>query len=89
MEAVLFGLAVNVITWLAGKLKISKTYVSIWLSFVGGTVYYVMTNYYPVEWDSVVIFVGGVYATSQLIYNLLKKWGILEKISNYLNFFQK
>lgn len=80
MEIVLFGLAVNVITRLSWKLKLSKTYVSVLLCLIWWTAYYVMTNYYSVERKQLVIFVSGAYATSQLIYNLLKKWDILEKI---------
>lgn len=73
MEMVLAGLATWLITELAKKLHISATYVSLGLAFIGGTVYYVATNYYALQREEVVTFVTGVYWASQVIYNIIKK----------------
>jgi hypothetical protein len=73
MEMVLAGLATWLITELAKKLNISATYVSLWLAFIGGTIYYVAVNYYQLERKEVVTFVTGVYWASQVIYNIIKK----------------
>ena len=73
MEMVLAGLATWLITEVAKKLHISATYVSLWLAFIWWAIYYVATNYYAVEWNEIVTFVTGVYGTSQVIYNIIKK----------------
>lgn len=73
MEMVLAGLATWFIALLGKKLHISATYVSLGLAFIGGTIYYIATNYYALEWQEVVTFVTGVYWTSQVIYNIIKK----------------
>lgn len=80
MEILLIGFAVNVLTWVATKFKLSWTYVALILSLAGGAVYYLATNYYPDELKQVLIVLAWIYATSQTIYNLLKKLWILEKI---------
>ena len=80
MEAILFGLATNVLTRIAGKLGLSKTYAAMILCLIGWIIYYTMITYFEATWEEIVIFITGSYATSQAIYNLLKKRGILEKI---------
>lgn len=44
-----------------------------------GAGYYFATTYYNVEWQQLVEVIGGVYASSQVIYNLAVKFGLLEK----------
>lgn len=73
MEMVLAGLATWLITELSKKLNVSQTYVSLGLAFLGWTVYYIATNYYQLQWEEIVTFVTGVYWTSQVIYNIIKK----------------
>lgn len=84
MEIVLIWILSSVLTWLSGKLKVSKTYVSIWLCILLGTGYYFLTNYYGWERQKLVEIVWGVYASSQLVYNILKKFWLLEKIDEKL-----
>ena len=81
MEAILISmlswLVINLITRLAWKLKVSKTYVSVLLSIlVGVIVYYfqILIKKYPVQWEQVMWFVAWAYATSQVVYNLYKKF---------------
>ena len=74
MEMVLAWAITWFITEMAKKLHISATYVSLILSFVGWTIYFIATNYYEAEWNQVVFFATGVYGTSQLIYNIIKKF---------------
>jgi len=75
MELLLLWLLVNVLTWAAGRLKISKTYVALGLSVIGGWIYFYFTNYNP-EFTNI----GWVYASSQVIFNIFKKLGILDAI---------
>ena len=69
-------LVVNVITWLSGKLNLSKTYVSVGLSIVIWIILYVwqlLVNKYPVARETVVEFILWAYGTSQIVYNIYKK----------------
>lgn len=77
-SALLVGALTFLLTKLSEKLKVSKTWLSIGLSLIGGTVYYVVSNYYALERSALVGFVTQAYASSQLIYNLIKKAGVLE-----------
>ena len=81
MEILLIWLFVNILTWIATKLKVSWTYVAIWLSVIGGAVYYISQNYYPTEAKQVLAVLAWIYATSQIVYNLLKKIWRAWKIS--------
>lgn len=65
---------------MSNKLKISKTYLSIWLCLVLWTWYYVLTTYHPIERDKALTFVWWAYASSQLIFNVLKKTWVLDKL---------
>lgn len=78
MEAILIWILSSFLTWLAGKLNVSKTYLSIGLCLLLGAGYYVATTYYNIQWKELVGFIWGVYASSQLVYNIFKKAGILE-----------
>lgn len=69
----LAGVLTSVLTWLAGKMKLSKTMVSMIVALVGGAVYYVATKYYPQTREMGVAFVMWVYWASQLVYNLVIK----------------
>ena len=69
----LAGVLTSVLTWLAGKMKLSKTMVSMIVALVGWAVYYVATKYYPQTREMGVTFVMGVYGASQLVYNLVIK----------------
>ena len=78
MEIILIWLLSSVLTWLSWKLKVSKTYVSIILCIVLWTWYYFTTKYYSIQWQEIVEVIWWVYASSQIIYNLAKKRGLLE-----------
>lgn len=69
-------LAINVITWLSGKLWINKTYVSVGLSILLGILIYVVqiiAKTYPMERQQIVAFASGAYATSQVVRNIWNK----------------
>lgn len=81
MEAILISmlswLVINLITRLAWKLKVSKTYVSVLLSILVWVIVYcfqILIKKYPVQWEQVMWFVAWAYATSQVVYNLYKKF---------------
>ena len=80
IEIALLWLITSVLTWLSNKLKVSQTYLAIILSLLLWAWYYVATNYYAVERQQIVERATGVYASSQIIYNLLKKRGLLDKL---------
>ena len=70
------GLMINLITWLSGKLNLSKTYVSVGLSiFIGIAIYVVqiIIDKYPMQWDQILAFASWAYAMSQFIYNIVIK----------------
>lgn len=74
------GLVINLITWLSGKLNLSKTYVSVGLSIVIWIILYIiqlLVNKYPLARENVVEFILGAYWTSQCIYSIYKK--VIEK----------
>lgn len=80
MEAILIsmasGLAINLITWLSGKLWLSKTYVSVGLALLWWIIVYafqLLIKEYPVQWEQIMWFMAWAYATSQMIYNLYQK----------------
>lgn len=77
MELVLIALLVNILTDLSDRFKISKTYLALGLSVVGGAIYFYFTTYNIELWKVLVANVAGIYASSQLIYNLIKK--VLDK----------
>lgn len=79
-ESILCWLLVEVLMWMSNKLKISKTYLSIGLCIVLWTWYYALSTYYPIELDKLIAFVWWSYASSQLIYNILKKTWVLDKL---------
>lgn len=80
MEIILIGLLTQLLTRLSERWKVSQTYVAVGLSIILWAWYYIATKYYSIEWQKIVEFVWWVYATSQVIYNLAKKRGILEKL---------
>lgn len=80
MEIALLWLITSVLTRLSNKFKVSQTYLAIILSILLGAWYYVATNYYQVERQQLVERATWVYASSQIIYNLLKKRGLLDKL---------
>ena len=70
-------LAINLITRLAWKLNISKTYVSVLLCLVIWALIYAwqaIVDKYPLERQEIVAFASWAYATSQIIYNLYTKF---------------
>ena len=80
LSIVLIGFATNVLTRLAKKLNLSWTYVAMILAIVGWSLFYVATNYYAVQWEMLIAFIWWVYATSQIVYNLINKTGIIDKL---------
>lgn len=80
MEIALLWLIASALTWLSNKFKVSQTYLAIILSIILWAWYYVATNYYQVERQQLVERATWVYASSQIIYNLLKKRGLLDKL---------
>ena len=79
MEAILLGLLVQVITKASEKRKVSQTYVSIGLAIVLWAWYYVVTRYYSIQWEKIIEWIWGVYASSQIFYNLFRKLWLLNK----------
>lgn len=73
MATLLWWVLTWIITELSKRTKLSQTYVALWLAIIGGTIYYIMVNYYSVEWEKLVAFVAWVYGTSQIVYNLINK----------------
>lgn len=73
LSIALAGVVTSALTWLAGKMKLSKTMVSMIVALVGWAVYYVATKYYPQTREMGVAFVMWVYWASQLVYNLVIK----------------
>ena len=84
MSVILLGLATNILTWFGNKLKLSNAWIAMIVSFAVGSIYFIATHYYAVQWKIFVAFILGIYATSQLVYNILQQRGILDKI-NTLN----
>jgi len=80
MEIALLWLIASALTRLSNKFKVSQTYLAIILSILLWAWYYVATNYYQVERQQIVERATWVYASSQIIYNLLKKRGLLDKL---------
>ena len=72
-SALLIGTVTYVLTFASKKTNLSQTWIAMILSLVVWAGYYVAINYYNFQWESLVKFVGGVYASSQLIYNLIRK----------------
>ncbi len=75
--AMLSWLAINVITWLAWKLKLSKTYVSVGLCLVIGVILYIwkwLIEKYPVQRQEIIAFATGAYWFSQIVWNLYQKY---------------
>lgn len=81
MEIALLWLIASALTWLSNKFKVSQTYLAIILSILLWAWYYVAINYYQVERQQLVEWATWVYASSQLIYNLLRKRGLLDKLN--------
>ena len=78
MELILIWLLVNVFTRLGQKLKLSWTVLAVVLSLIFWGLYYIAINYYPTEWKEILITLSGIYATSQIVFNLIKKLGIIK-----------
>ena len=78
MEAILLGLIVQLITKFSEKRKVSQTYVSIWLAIILWAGYYIATTYYSIQWQKIIERIWGVYASSQIFYNVFKKLWLLK-----------
>ena len=75
--AMISWLAINVITWLAWKLKVSKTYVSVLMCLVIWALIYgwqALVDKYPLAWQEIVAFATGAYWFSQIVWNLYQKY---------------
>lgn len=75
--AMLSWLAINLVTWLAWKLKVSKTYVSVLLCLVIWALIYAgqaIVDKYPMQWQEIVAFATGAYWFSQIVWNLYQKY---------------
>ena len=79
MEAILLWLLVQIITKLSEKLKVSQTYVSIWFALLLWVWYYLATTKYAIQRQEAVEWFGGVYASSQIFYNVFKKAWLLDE----------
>lgn len=79
MEIIVIGIISSLLTKLAGKLKISKTYLSMGLCILLGAIYYFATKYYNIQREQLVQTISGVYASSQAFYSLRKKYWNLEE----------
>lgn len=74
MLTILIALFVNFLTRLSQKTNLSQTHLSVLLSIIAGTVYYIATNYYSIERKELVNVVAEIYACTQIAYNLWKKY---------------
>ena len=77
MAEVLIWLFVQIITKLSEKWWVSQTYLSIWLAILLWLIYWLLTNYYELERQQAIQNIWGIYASSQIFYNLFKKWNLL------------
>ena len=77
MAEILIWLFVQIITKLSEKWWVSQTYLSIGLAILLWLCYWLLTNYYELEWQQAVESIWGIYASSQIFYNLFKKWKLL------------
>jgi len=80
LSVLLLWAAVNVLTYISKKFNLSGTYMAMIISLVWGAIYFLATKYYIVEWQEIVGFITWIYATSQVVYGLLKKSWIIDKI---------
>lgn len=81
---VLIGLAVSIITQLSKWTNLSQTAVVMLLTWICGAGYFIFTTYYPIEWANILAVVGGIFASSQFIYLLLKKRWIIDKLDAWM-----
>lgn len=75
--AMISWIAINVITWLSGKLWVSKTYVSVLMCLVIWAIIYAgqaIIDKYPLAWQEIVAFATGAYWFSQIVWNLYQKY---------------
>lgn len=79
MELIIIGLFVNVLTWVGKKLHLSGTYVAVFLSILGGAIYYFLITFHPTVWKELLKSITLIFGYSQLVYGALKKLGILGK----------
>lgn len=77
MEVILIGLLTQLLTRLSERWKVSQTYIAIWLSIILWAWYYIATTYYNIQRQQLLEWIGWVYASSQVFYNLAKKRGII------------
>ncbi len=77
METVLIGFAVSVITQIMKKFNISSTAMSMILSLVGGGLFWYFSNFQVEVWEELVKRTAEVYASSQIVFNLIKKFGLI------------
>lgn len=74
MASILLGIAVNILTRLSKKIKVSKTYVSVFLSLLLGTSYYFAKMFFGEEsLEMLLQKTAEIYAVSQVIYNFILK----------------
>lgn len=69
-------LIINLITWLSGKLNLSKTYVSVGLClliWVGIYFGQMLIDKYPMAWEHIVAFATASYWFSQIVRNIFQK----------------
>lgn len=78
MEVILLGLWVNLFTRLTSKLKISGTVMAVIFALIGGALYYVINQYYPTQWEQALTVAAQIYATSQVVYGIIKKVGLIK-----------
>lgn len=75
--AMVSWLAINLITWLSGKLWLSKTYVSVCMCLIIWALLYVAQIFidkYPMQREQILAFATGAYGFSQIVWNLYKKY---------------
>lgn len=74
--SMLSWLAINLITYLSGKLWISKTYVSVWLCLIIWVIMYLgqtLIQKFPAQWEEICAVAVWSYWFSQAIYNIYTK----------------
>lgn len=79
MEVLLIWLLIEIITKASERRKISQTYLALGLAVILWAGYYVATTYYAIQWQEMVEAMWWIYASSQLFYNLFRKWWIFNQ----------
>lgn len=79
LETALLWLLIEILTKASEKWKVSQTYLALGLAVILWAGYYIATTYYAIQWQEMVEAMWGIYASSQLFYNLFRKRSIFNQ----------